>query len=493
MDIIDLTTTETLQEESVLRQSSKDFDPKAAEPAKGKQLSAKSWFLTYPQCSVTKEQALLNLQSRFKQNLAGCLIAQEDHQDGMKHLHMLVIFTKAVKTKDRSFFDFVCKKHGNYQTVRSQYAVANYVRKEDPTPVSFGNVPDPGSSTAKEQSLGKRKRDGGKPRESKALMTAQQLLSGASLKSIMLTDPGYYLQNKRKIEEFESLCSNLRMNDSLKEWQTIKYLGEHSETKEIVEWLNSNIKCKRSFRQEQLFLSGPKQTFKTTILELLSQYLRIYEIPKGEDFYDLYMNGEYDLCVMDEFKGHKQIQWLNQFLQGSIMNLRQKGKQMLKRDNLPVIIVSNYSLSECYAKALERDPEKLDTLQSRLKVITLTTPVDIHGLALALGLQDCELMKQLRSHYDARSSVSIIDAPTNMPSVNYEPFPITGQPRVVSITETTIATCSAADKFEESFRRARELRERKRRELLTKGKQPAPDFCSGCGERSEKCNCDMIE
>ena len=36
--------------------------------------------------------------------------------------------------------------------------------------------------------------------------------------------------------------------------------------------------------------------------------LSIYYMPKTEDWNDLYNDGEYDLVVLDEYKGHKSIQ-----------------------------------------------------------------------------------------------------------------------------------------------------------------------------------------
>jgi len=46
----------------------------------------------------------------------------------------------------------------------------------------------------------------------------------------------------------------------------------------------------------------------------------------------------------------------------------------LKTQNIPTIILSNYSLEECYHKA---DISKLITLENRLTIIKLTQPIDI--------------------------------------------------------------------------------------------------------------------
>jgi len=287
----------------------------------------------------------------------------------------------------------VCSKHGDYRPCRTQYGAHNYLSKEDPAPLCYGAILKPGTAVAKGQTKNKRQReeDGSLP-QSKASKCANDLLSGASLQSILQQDAGYYLQNKRKIEEFASMCA---VYNALKEkipWpQEIIYKGEDRHTKEIVDWINSNIKCKRRFRQEQLFISGPKRYYKTTMVRLLKVFLMIYDIPKGEDFYDLYEDNLYDLALMDEFKGTKTLQWLNEWLQGEDMNMRQKGKQYYKKQNLPTIIMANHSLQEIYAKA---GPSKLEPTESRLKIIDLLQPIDIKGFAEALGLTDHQIMKE---------------------------------------------------------------------------------------------------
>lgn len=304
----------------------------------------------------------------------------------MTHLHILVLFKKKFNTRNRSAFDFVCGKHGNYQPAKHQYAVVNYLRKSDQAPLSFGEIPNPALKSGRSRG----KAGSGTPSESKSATYAQGLLSGSlTLQEIMRTDPGFYMQKKRHLEDFDSACRFLQMNASKQKWPTeLTYSGESLETQRIVEWLRSNIGVTRSLRQKQLYIHGPKEFFKSTVIELLQEFLTLYEIPKGEDFYDFYDDRVVDLAYMDEFKAHKPIQWLNQFLDGSRMTLRKKGSQYLKCKKIPVIIMSNFSLEQCYAGALAKDPNKLDTLLSRLEVIELLHPLDSLGLAKALGLTE---------------------------------------------------------------------------------------------------------
>lgn len=157
-------------------------------------------------------------------------------------------------------------------------------------------------------------------------------------------------------------------------WTPPIYEGPVPELHLLTDWLTRNILTTRNFRQEQLFLSGPPAIGKTTLILQLARFLRIYNIPTDEDFYDDWEDGSYDLAVMDEFKANKTVQWLNRWLDGSMMPLKKKGSQYLKRKNIPTIILSNYTLEECYSNALQKDARfyvALQALQSRLTCIVL--------------------------------------------------------------------------------------------------------------------------
>lgn len=172
------------------------------------------------------------------------------------------------------------------------------------------------------------------------------------------------------------------------ELMNVNTLGGCLVTRSLVEWCSLNIQCKRHFKQKQLYLHGPANTFKTSFKDILEEYCTSYEIPQGEDFYDLYGDPEPELCYLDEFRGKKEPGWLNLFLQGGTMNLRIKGGQRYKKVNPPVLILSNYSLQFCYREALLKNPVLLDPLLVRLEVIEIPTGVtlDIQGFREALAI-----------------------------------------------------------------------------------------------------------
>lgn len=119
---------------------------------------------------------------------------------------------------------------------------------------------------------------------------------------------------------------------------------------------------------------------KTSLVMWLGDYARIYHVPLHEDFYDLYDDNDFDIAVIDEFKGHKTIQWMNAWCNAGVNNLRKKGSQILKKKHTPTIIISNYPLHECYRKACEENREKLDPLVRRLKIVEITEPFNFNKL-----------------------------------------------------------------------------------------------------------------
>lgn len=345
---------------------------------KAKQMTGTNWFLTFPQTNCPKELAKERLLTAQRIQIKGFMIAQEQHQDGNHHLHIgLWLHKKA--TVPPNYFDFVVGKHGNYLRMRSGYGTVNYLTKEDTTPISYGLVPVPGSAVAKEQTANKKamkSQSGSRSKSNLSITITTAIQSGCSEREVHDIDPGYFLREKRKIQEYITWWASQQANTKSLSWKELTYNGTDVNTRLIVDWLNLNIKKSRAFKQEQLYISGPMNSRKTSLLLKLSEYLRTYEIPM-EDFYDLYPHPEPDLLWMDEYKGQKTIQFLNLIAQGAPMTLRIKGAQKMKLKNIPLIVLSNLTIAQCYHKAVEKTPHLVEALQTRFLEITLTEPLDL--------------------------------------------------------------------------------------------------------------------
>ncbi|QOI11360.1 replication-associated protein [Cnidoscolus blistering yellow mosaic virus] len=99
-------------------------------------LQAKNIFLTYPQCSLTKEEALAQLQSiHLPSNKKFIKIARELHEDGQPHLHILLQLEGKVQITNNRLFDLVSPTrsahfHPNIQGAKSSSDVKSYVDKD---------------------------------------------------------------------------------------------------------------------------------------------------------------------------------------------------------------------------------------------------------------------------------------------------------------------------------------------------------------------------
>jgi hypothetical protein len=338
-------------------------------------MQARNWFLTFPQCHVTKQQALDNI-NRLISGVKGVIVAQETHADGEPHLHIAIFLNAVLHTRNPNYWDFICLKHGNYQTMKSIKGTLVYLKKQDTNPLIYGEVPTTSSSDSQ---------------VAKSTTVAEMINSGSNLDQVNDHMPGYFMLNKRKIEEYASWCIMKKQRESVLPMKLpIRYLGQMNETKSIIEWLNMNLLTTRPFKQKQLYLSSPPNYLKTSLILKLALHLRIYHVPLQEDFYDSYSDDDYDLIVIDEFKGQKTVQFLNLFLQGGPMSVKKKGTQSMKMKNLPVIILSNFIIDEVY-----KDHYKVETLKERLLCIQLTEKIDLDNITIDLKDKE-EAIVQIR-------------------------------------------------------------------------------------------------
>jgi len=267
-----------------------------------------NWFLTFPQCSVTKEVAIQRITGNSDLKVKAVIAGQEKHADGNPHLHIIVCLGRKLETRRANYWDFVGSKHGDYRVVDSPKKCYEYVTKEDKEPTIFGTIPT--------IFLGSKKL--------KSDQCASMIMSGSTVEMVVRTMPGYSLLNLAKIQTFRSYVSNVCSTTStMSQESPTSYSGADLATKYIVDWLAGNLFKERAFKQKQLWIYGPPNTLKTSLLIALMKFCRAYMVPMEEDFYDSYEDDAYDIIVFDEYKSHKTIQFLNRYIQGGLpMSLR---------------------------------------------------------------------------------------------------------------------------------------------------------------------------
>nr|ADZ96535.1 C1 [Sweet potato golden vein associated virus] len=102
-------------------------------------INAKNYFLTYPQCSISKEEALAQIQNiPTAVNKKFIKICRELHEDGQPHLHVLLQFEGKFQCTNQRLFDLVSQTrsahfHPNIQRAKSSSDVKSYVDKDGDT------------------------------------------------------------------------------------------------------------------------------------------------------------------------------------------------------------------------------------------------------------------------------------------------------------------------------------------------------------------------
>lgn len=259
-----------------------------------KRPKAKGWFLTYPQCPLKKEEALQILDRKL--DIVEYVICEEKHADGSPHLHAFIKLRDRVNfKKDR--FDLE-EYHGNYQIAKSWKAVIGYVKKD------------------------------------------KNYLTNMDLKSAMMKKGKLTKEDLlRDVDELldEGKISPLQVANWYKNSCVYKMLQKKRMPEELPE------------KKRHLWIYGPSNTGKTTCLRNQMREKgedNFFQIPTNNDWVGY--NNQYYL-YFDEFKGQLSCQELNRLCDGGAkMNV--KGGSVQIRYDCQVIILSNFSIEECYPK-----------------------------------------------------------------------------------------------------------------------------------------------
>lgn len=312
------------------------------------------------------------------------IIGKELHQDGEPHLHLVVAFRETFRVNSAGFWDFVCNKHGDYRTVGRKAAdkrrTINYVLKEGDTLV-HGLTPEQLEELRKE------------PAKRGIAQLYADIKDGHRGLDLIERNPAQALQLKR-IKELVALVESTAASEAVLAhfFSAVVYdLGHPMATglqqpppgaTQLINWLNDNLGGSRfpdrPIRAKQLWLVGTPGCGKSTFIGKLMGMLNTYVIAK-ENFQDEWRNGEFDLAIVDEFRGELPMSWLNSWLDGTRVALRRKGiAPILKTQNIPTIICSNFKPHEVYENA---KPVVLEALEGRLEVVEVAE-MDIFPLLL---------------------------------------------------------------------------------------------------------------
>jgi len=362
--------------------SSKSTEP----PPKTLSWSTQTFLLTFPQWkgNETLQELLEKLHKFWKaknkiveeavvtiEKHGASKKAAKGHQEGVdpgKHIHMCFKLNKKHHVKSVNFFDELGGKHGNIQTCRDYKACQIYCAKKD----NLDNVITHNVDIDAVVESTKSKK--GVKHETVARFVME---TPRTMFELNENFPGYVLQNQRKCSGYLKLVKSFGK-------QVTPYLGignvigKPPATIQVVSWLNNNLPPKeRPFKQSQLWLWGPSNMGKTTLRMELSKHFKAYNVCDEEKWWSGF-NTWHEIAFFEEFNGYKTLSQMKQFLDGSEVELGQKGEDpILKDKNIPVIILSNNPPDVVYKNAALENPNAFTPLLERLKVIHVTQFLDI--------------------------------------------------------------------------------------------------------------------
>nr|WBQ68030.1 replication-associated protein [Squash leaf curl China virus] len=226
-------------------------------PPRSFRIHAKNYFLTYPKCSLTKEEALSQLQTLETPTSKKFIkICREFHEDGSPHIHVLIQFEGKFQCQNNRFFDLVSPSrsahfHPNIQGAKSASDVKQYIDKEGDV-LEWGDFQIDGRSARGGQQTAN-------DAYARAINTGNKQDALNVLKELAPKD--YVLQ-------FHNLNSNL---DRIFAPPLEVYVSPFSVSsfdrvpQELVDWVSGNVVCAaaRPIRPIGIVVEGDSRTGKT--------------------------------------------------------------------------------------------------------------------------------------------------------------------------------------------------------------------------------------
>ena len=316
---------------------------------------------TYTNAAICELRAKIVDQLTFKQlkrGLANWLVAVERHPGSrLAHLDILLVYKKSVKNSLKRY-DYLIK-HGNltrYRTVNA--AILDYGRKQDPRP--SGDL-DTASVIM----------------QSRVKTQLYQMMQAAMLRDPFKFDPIAWLADNgilayaaktnmyktiRVIKDRQNLeCNRMlkcRPGIALVTPELIESVLDNAELELFRSWLGYQVivdhinqipryGCCRPHKTSNLFLTGPPNTGKSSLIIELQKHCPVYPLGTKHGWFPSFTSGVYTLLSWDEFdlRCYPYTDLLK-LLEGRPMKLPVKGGHVERADNQLIICTSNLTLSE---------------------------------------------------------------------------------------------------------------------------------------------------
>nr|UYS88285.1 Replication associated protein [Tomato yellow leaf curl virus] len=220
-------------------------------------INSKNYFLTYPNCSLSKEEALSQLKNlETPTNKKYIKVCREFHENGEPHLHVLIQFEGKFNCKNQRLFDLVSPTrsahfHPNIQAAKSSSDVKSYIDKDGDT-LEWGEFQIDGRSAR-----------GGQQSANDAYAAA--LNAGSKAEALRVIRE---LAPKDFILQFHNLNSNL---DKIFQEPPAPYISPFLSSsfnqvpEELEVWVSENVmsSAARPWRPNSIVIEGDSRTGKT--------------------------------------------------------------------------------------------------------------------------------------------------------------------------------------------------------------------------------------
>nr|UXP86167.1 C1 [Soybean stay-green associated virus] len=338
-------------------------------PPRRFRIQAKNYFLTYPHCSLSKEETLDQLQKlNTAVNKLYIKICRELHEDGSPHLHVLMQFEGKFVCTNNRFFDLLSPTrsahfHPNIQGAKSSSDVKSYIDKDGDT-LEWGQF-----------QIDARSARGGQQSANDAY--AKALNSGSKSEALNVIRE---LMPKDFILQYHNLNANL---DRIFAAPIEVFVCPFSSSSfnqvpgELEEWMSENVKdaAARPWRPMSIVLEGESRTGKTMWARSLGPHN--------------YLCGHLDLSpkvysndawynVIDDVDPH-YLKHFKEFMgaQRDWQSNTKYGKPIQIKGGIPTIFLCNPGPTSSYKEFLDEDKNR-DLKHWALKnaiFVTITNPL----------------------------------------------------------------------------------------------------------------------
>lgn len=305
-------------------------------------LNSSNLFLTYPKCNLSRENVLMFMQDKFKDNLKEYLIVQEVHKDGELHIHCYIQLNKKIDYNNPNCLDII-DFHGSYESMKNKQKTIEYLLKEDTKPLGSCN------------------------------WSEWLMLSKTHQKRQNNLDKFNYVMENGLAKAVETgNIALVQLPQYQKAVDIYKILNDKDDRMELPQkletpWnlpLNINLDLKKC----HYWIYSTKSNYgKTTYAqELIKNYKA--QTWNSEEKYQPHIVRTTEMIIMDEFSQRNclTISVLNMLMDGTIY-ITAKGVNAWKLDQKPLVIIfSNFSPIEIYSKT-----PNLPNLLARITIINL--------------------------------------------------------------------------------------------------------------------------